>query len=330
MEIKRYYDPLQFDVPAPLNTTGTGTLSDANRTYYNKNLIKLAGPYLVHDQFAQQKPLPLNNSKTVEFHGFKPLEKALKPLTEGVTPQGQTLERFVVTAKIKQYGGYVALSDLLRFTDVDPMVLEAQETIADQAGRTLDTVTREVINAGTNVQYADGTVSSRSALAEGNVLTVKAVKIAVRALKKQNAPRINGNYVAIINPDVAYDLSEDQEYKDQIKYTDASTFKNGFLYKLSGVEFYESTEVKIFAKAGSGSRDVYSTLIVGRGAYGVTKLEGHGLETIIKQLGSAGSADPLDQRSTVGWKAAKAAAILVDQYMVRVETCSHFNDQKAN
>ena len=54
----------------------------------------------------------------------------------------------------------------------------------------------------------------------------------------------------------------------------------------------------------------------------MTEIEGGGLQTIIKQLGSAGSADPLDQRATVGWKATKTAAILSEPFLVRVESCS--------
>ena len=65
---------------------------------------------------------------------------------------------------------------------------------------------------------------------------------------------------------------------------------------------------------------VYSTLVIGEGAYGVTDIAGGGLQTIVKQKGSGGTADPLDQRATIGWKAAKTAEILVDEYMVRIET----------
>ena len=331
----RHYSPLEFDtIPGPMNETGsTGTgneLSPEMKTYYNTNLINLVGPYLVHDQFGQQENIPMNHGKTIEFRGFRPLTKALTPLTEGVTPQGEKLDMFTVVATLKQYGSYVTLTDMLEFTAVDKMILQAQERCGEQAGLTLDTVTREVINAGTNVQYGDGSKTSRAALTQEDLLTVKAIKKAVRALKKQNTPKINGIYPAVINPDVAYDLSEDPEYKELIKYTENSQFKNGFLYRLSGVEFYESTEAKIFASTGASGIDVYSTILFGKGAYGVTKLAGNGLQTIIKQKGSAGSADPLDQRSTVGWKATKAVAILVDQYMLRIETGSTFNDHQAN
>ena len=84
------------------------------------------------------------------------------------------------------------------------------------------------------------------------------------------------------------------------------------------------------AGGGAKGRDVYSTLIIAENAYGVTDIEGGGLQHIVKQLGSAGTADPLNQRATVGWKAIKTAEILVQPYMIRIESVSSFNDTGAN
>ena len=65
--------------------------------------------------------------------------------------------------------------------------------------------------------------------------------------------------------------------------------------------------------------------VIGANAYGVTEIEGGGLKTIIKQLGSAGTSDPLDQRSTIGWKAFHTAERLVENYMIRIESASSFS-----
>ena len=77
-------------------------------------------------------------------------------------------------------------------------------------------------------------------------------------------------------------------------------------------------------EAGLEGCDVYATLIIGDNAYGTTEIEGGGLEHIVKQLGSAGTSDPLNQRASAGWKATKAAVRLVEPYMVRIETASTF------
>ncbi len=312
-----------------LNATTSNTLgnnlSAEMKTFYSDYLIDMASPELVHDQFGQKKNIPKNGGKTIEFRKYSQLPKALTPLTEGVTPNGSPLDVTVVTATVNQYGDFVRLSDQLILTAIDNNVVQATQLLGNQSGRTLDTVTREVLNGGTSVQYADGSVSGRSSLTKSHKLTVQAIKKAARALKTQNAPKINGYYVGIVHPDVSFDLTNDPEWKEMSKYTTPELAFKGEIGMIAGVRFVETTEAKIFAKAGSGSIDVYATLVLGANAYGVTSVEGGGLEHIVKPLGSGGTADPLNQRSTVGWKAIKTAERLVEQYMVRIETASTFD-----
>ncbi len=75
-------------------------------------------------------------------------------------------------------------------------------------------------------------------------------------------------------------------------------------------------------EGGANGFAVFGTLILGDGAYGVTEVTGGGLEIIVKQRGSSGAADPLDQRSSVGWKAIKTAEMLIENYLVRIESVS--------
>ncbi len=328
-----------FTDPKTNTTTQTGSGKDLSvemKTYYSDYLIDLAEPELVHDQFGQKHPIPKNGGKTIEFRQYDPLPEMTTALTEGVTPDGQSLNVKKLEATVKQYGGYVTLSDLLMLTAIDNNLVQATKLIASQAGRTLDTITREVLNAGTIVQYADGAVSARADLvggsateSENNYLTVDAIKQAVRTLEAQDAPKINGYYVGIIHPNVKYDLMKDPDWKTPHEYVDTANVYQNEIGELYGVRFVQSSRAKVWTKAAknkaTGSvvatdRDVYSTLILADDAYGVTDISGGGLQHIVKQLGSAGSGDPLDQRATVGWKATKTAEILVQQYMVRIET----------
>lgn len=397
------------------NVTTDNGLSDEMKTYYSDYLIDLAEPLLVHDQFGQKHPIPKNGGKTIEFRKYSPLPKALTALTEGVTPDGQKLTMSVITATIAQYGGYVELSDILLLTAIDNNLVQATKLLGSQAGRTLDTITREVLCGGTNVIYAGGG-SSRATLIGGagsgnNYLTVDDIKKAVRKLKKMNAPKIDGDYVSIINQDVSYDLTNDPEWKYPHQYVDTEHIYSGEIGRIAGCRFVETSEAKIFAPtwlsagsknltvktastssttlavnekltaadatalagvkvmidgnehtiasatagdagsasltlsaaatiskdkvispegAGADGRDVYATIVLGADAYGVTEVSGGGLQHIVKQLGSAGTGDPLDQRATAGWKATKVAERLVEEYMVRIESTSTFNDGEAN
>ena len=316
---------LQLFADANTNTTLSPGLSVENKTFYDKALIVEAQANLVHDQFAQKRPIPKNGGKKIEFRKFASLPKATTPLTEGVTPDGKSLSVTAIEAEVAQYGDYITYSDMLDLTAIDPVVTEGVKVLGNQAGLTLDTITRNVLQSGTNVFYcpkADGTeVTSREGLDNTCKLTSKMVKKVAAFLKKVNAPKIDGSYVAIIHPFVAYDLQNDPEWIDAHKYANPENIYEGELGKLGSVRFVESSEAKIYEGG------VFGCLFMGANAYGVTEIEGGGLRTIIKQLGSSGVADALDQRASIGWKAVKTAEILLDAYLIRVECKSELSDE---
>ena len=303
-----------------VQTTLLPALSAEMKTFYDMTLIDEAQSNLVHDQFGQKRPIPKNGGKIIEFRKFAPLAKALTPITEGVTPDGKSLEVSTITAEVAQYGDYITQSDVLELTSLDNTILEATKLLGRQAGVTLDTVVRDILHETTNVSYcpkADGTaVTSRSSLDNTCQLTVKEVQKVVAKLRAQNAPTIGGKYVAIIHPYVAYDLMRDPEWIDAHKYCKPENLYEGEIGEVAGVRFVQTTEAKIYEGG------VFGSLFFGEGAYGVTEITGGGLQTIVKQKGSAGTADPLDQRSSVGWKAIKTAELLIPQYIVRVESKS--------
>ena len=304
-------------------------LSVENKTYYDMTLIDEAQAQLVHDQFGQKKPIPAGGGKTIEFRKFHSYEKALTPLQEGVTPAGKAVKVTAITSTVDQYGDYTMLSDVLDLTSIDNVVLETTKNHGRQAGMTLDTVTRNVLHSGTNVTYCpsisakDTEITSRANLKADCQLTVDVIMQVVAKLRAMNAPTINGKYVAIIHPYVAYDLMTDPLWVDAHKYTNATNLYEGEIGEIAGVRFVQTSEARIYKGEGCPTDlAVFGTLFLADGAYGVTEITGGGLETIVKQKGSAGTADPLNQRSTVGWKAIKTAEILIQDYIVRVESCS--------
>ena len=310
------------------NTTKTTGMSAEMKTYYEKRLIDQAEPALVHDQFGDKYPIPANGGKTIEFRKYDSLPKATTPLTEGVTPDGKALNVTTITAEVTQYGDWVPITDTLQLTAIDNNIVQATKIIASQAGRTMDSVVRDILAGGTNVIYApkvaDGVeteVKSRADLDGTSQLTSKLIMKAATQLKAMNADPIGESYVAIIHPYVSYDLRNDPAWIDVHKYAQPDEIYNGEIGKLHGVRFVETSEAKIWKDTGCpAGLAVFATLILGAHAYGTTEIEGGGLEHIVKQLGYGD--DPLNQRASVGWKAHKTAERLVEQYMVRIESCS--------
>ena len=311
------------------NATSASGMSAEMKTFYEKRLIDQAEPALVHDQFGDPYPIPANGGKNIEFRKYDSLPKATTPLTEGVTPDGQTMNVSTVTAEIKQYGGWVPITDTLQLTAIDNNIVQATKIIASQAGRTLDTIVRDVLAGGTNVIYApkigeggaETPVTSRATLDATCQLTSDLIARAATQLKAMNADPIGTSFVGIIHPYVAYELRRDPDWIDVHKYAQPDEIYNGEIGTLHGVRFVETSEAKIWKGTGCpAGLAVFSTLILGAHAYGSTEIEGGGLEHIVKQLGYGD--DPLNQRASVGWKAHKTAERLVEQYMVRIESCS--------
>ncbi|MDR2513848.1 MAG: N4-gp56 family major capsid protein [Christensenellaceae bacterium] len=318
--------------------TAGNDLSADMKVYYDMQLLRDAEPHLVHRQFGKKATIPQGTGKTIEFRRFADLPRNLTPLTEGVTPNGMSLDVAAITAMVKQYGGYVATSDILVMTAIDNIMSEAVQLLGSNAGIVLDTLCRNVLLTGTNVMYANDSatgsaISARADLLQTANLTVREVSRAVTILRQQNAPTLDGSYVAIAHPNVIHELMANSEdgWMDITKYTRLDDALTGEVGKCMGVRFVESTQAKVFGGASSEDSAVYGTLFIGQGAYGVIDLEGGGLQTIAKARGSAGTSDPLNQRATVGWKAVEATKILVPQYLLRVESCVRdFGDQPEN
>lgn len=404
---------LSVHADANTNITTDGGMSVEMKTYYDKLLLKNAFPKLVHNQFGQKRNIPKNGGKIIEFRKFSPLPKALTPLSEGVTPNGQKLSATRITAEIAQYGAYVTYSDILSMTTIDPTLVEGMKLLGHQAGMTLDTITREQLNGGDSAQYGDGSKANRAALvglhstwASNDYFNCEMIRKANLTLRNNKAtPLEGGDFVCIIHPEAEYSLKKDSEWVSYQLSQHAEKVFDGEIGRFDGTRFVVSTEAKIFAApyliptsktltvasldtktftveekltaddkasmegrkisikgqrltvntvtaGGAGEAtilvtesvtssptagdiiypadmgagevemplngaDVSSALFIASDAYGTTIVEGLGLQTIVKPLGSG--EDPLNQRSTAGWKAVHVARRLSELWMVRVE-----------
>ena len=324
---------LQIFADTVINTTGSNTsgndLSPEMKDFYNTALIRMAEPELRYKKFAKKVPMPKNNGKTVSFRKWGSFAKATTPLTEGVTPAGSKLNVTEITATVSQYGAYTLVTDMLELTAVDPVIMEVTQLHGSQAAVTLDTICRNEVMTGTNVVYApngEAEVTSRSALTSACVLTPDIVAKVAAKLKANNAPKIDGCYIAIVHPYVAYDIRSSKGWIEVHQYNATREIFEGEIGELHGVRFVESSEAKIWDESGVA---VFGTIFFGDGAYGDVDLDGGNLQIIVKQRGSAGTADPLNQRASVGWKATGVTKILIPEYLYRVESGSSFSGTAA-
>lgn len=396
-------------------------LTPEMKTFYSKQLIETAGPDLVYAQFGEKVSIGQGKGKQIEWRQFGKFQKALTPLTEGVTPVASTLMVTTKTKVVDQFGDWSIVTDLLEMTAIDPVIAETTTRHAQNAKLTLDTIVRDELMKGEKVLYADTVISgTASKTAKRSLLTLNCKWTADTAaqvtknLRKLNAPTFDGSYVVIVHPSCEYDIMKDPEFVDVVKYGDAVRIFNQEIGKMRGLRFVRSTEAKIFrgkplAESGStkiykltggtytsGTKTlavtgttlvenaltgrtlrvisttsstvteqvlhvasnatnsitfsdttvtdptgsgvtvtivdneatnegyaVYGALAIAKGAYKVVDLNGENAEIIVKPRGSGGTEDPLNQRSTIGWKVnGYGAAIVIEDYLLRVETCA--------
>ena len=283
-----------------------------NGIFYDKVLLKRLVGNLHFVKYGQKRNIAKNNGTEIDMRRFNSLAPATTPLTEGVTPSGSDFTVTNVRATVKQYGDYVTVSDVLDMAGLDPVITEMAEVLGEQAAETIDNVIKEEIFAGTTVQYAGGVAGRDSVTA---VLTGDEVMKAVRTLRANKAkPVADGYYIGFIDPHCAYDLMKDPLWQDVSKYSNKENIEKGEIGKLHGVRFIDNTNEFV---AGN----VHGTLIVGQDAYGVVDIEGSKkAKIIIKTAKEGGSADPLEQRNTVGWKVMFTAKRLQELAMVRIES----------
>ena len=239
-----------MSINTTLNTVGKTGL---NKTFYDRALLESAKTRLVHAKFGQKRPIPANSGKRVEFRRWNlfDVEDALTPLTEGVTPESQSLSQTAIEAEVEQYGAYVEVSDLLSVTAYDQVLSDSAELLGEQLGTVVEWITRDAMCSGSNVQYAGGK-ANRAALTADDKLTVEEIRKAVRTLKKAKARMFDEggrkpHFICICSPESTYDLQSDELWQNVSAYANAEQIYSGEIGRLFGVVFVESTEAKIFA-----------------------------------------------------------------------------------
>lgn len=303
-------------------------------SFYSRDLLYRAQPLLVHNRWAMTKNVPQGNSDVIKFRRYGNLSAATTALTEGVTPTGSALSKTDLTATVLQYGDYVTLSDKLTMETEDPVRMETNEILGDQAGDTIDQLTRNVLVAGTNIIYSGTGNTARDEVAAADVITAANIDTAEETLKASKAKFITSFvnpstgistsplapcFIAIIHTYTTKTVRAFTGFVPVEKYSIPSERMVGEIGKYGNTRFIETVNAKVFTGAGTGAIDIYATLILAKYAYATSRINGFALQNIVKPLGSAGSADPLNQRETSGWKATFVAKILNDDYMLRIE-----------
>jgi N4-gp56 family major capsid protein len=344
-----------------MSTITYGDISPRTAAFVVRDLLKRGMPSLILEKFGQAKALPAKSTKTIQFRryyldstftstfgsDFNPHEyfkgsnfnPANKMLTEGVTPDATSIESSDYEATLVQYGDRTVISDVVMDTHEDPILKEAVDILGEQAAVLIEKTRYNVLKAGTNVFYANGSartsVNSVFSLNDQRKVTRflkrqlgKPITSAVKSTPSFGTESIAPSFICICHPDLEPDLRAISSFVPAEKYGTMTPW-DGELGKIEDVRYLTSTIIEPFAGGGAASgtnvletgslADVYPMLFLARDAYGIVAFKGANALTPMVVNPHASDSDPLAQRGHVGWKGYSATIILNDFWMVRLE-----------
>ena len=218
-------------------------------SYLQRRALKNVELNLGYLNDAQQIEQPKNNGKHVTFFRYTELPAIIKPLYEGVTPDGQNLEETAFSVMTKDYGGWMGYTDEIDLWHVDSKTQAMSDRLNRQAALSIDTVGRDAICAGLNVMFPSG-VTARASISDANSghrISYDMIKKAVRNLKIKGAqPFSDGYFHAKIDHETYYDLTNDTHWDDANKYQDKKREEKYLLGTIYNVKFYEVDNGKTF------------------------------------------------------------------------------------
>lgn len=320
-------------------------ISTRTNVYAEKKMLEYAMPVMVLEKLAVTKPMPKNKTSTIKFRRPIPFTAATVPLVEGVTPQSSAFSYEDVQVSLKQYGMVVEITDVIDDLHEDPVLNDASIQAGENVGRTIEALNFGIVNAGTNVFYANG--GARNAV--NTPITLAKQRAVIRGLKANKAQPLtqvlsgSPNYstrpveaahVAVTHTDMEADLRNLPNFTPVAEYGIRKTISDQEIGMVENVRYILSPDLGPFtdaggARAGSGtsmvstsgtSADVYPIMYFGKEAFGMVALRGQGaIEPSIIPVGQKTKDDPLGQRGYVGWKTYHGALILNQLWLARLE-----------
>lgn len=152
--------------------------------YLHDKLISRAMVRILCASVMENINLPEGVGLTANFVRYNRMNLPTSTLSEGVAPSNSSFTLTLVQVTLDQWGDMVTITDVSQLTTKHPLVDQATQLLADNAQRVIDREIQLVWLAGTNVQYGDGSVTSRPTI-------TSALKMSDAVLHKARITHIN-------------------------------------------------------------------------------------------------------------------------------------------
>ena len=308
-----------------MTITTVAVLPPAVREYYDRLLLMTAYPSLIHAKFAQKRILPNKMGDTIIFRRYARLATVPIPLVDGITPPGAPLSASDIKAQVSFYGNFVTITNQVELTVEDRVLNESSRLLAQNLGQTLDEVTRDVLASTTSVlacqNGTNGNTPSEISKADIDAAIVtllgndaQMISEVVTAANLYGTSAVRPAFWGYMDTALLDDLEAVSNFDSTSNYPSQQTVLDAEWGSTSNVRWLYTS----VGSVSSASPAVYNNFIVGKEAYAVVHLGSESGDFYVEPLGSAGSADLLHQRGSVGWQHPFVARILNDAFMINL------------
>ena len=286
---------------------------------------------------------------SLKYAGLSVISSALG---EGSTPGEQSAPVIsTVVLNPSYYGAWIGNSEIVELEAFDSLLSETSGILGEQAGLSLDTLTRTALVAGLTAAYSGGQTSVGALDAPAHDLDFKDLAKNIGTLEAANArPFENGRFVLLLHPHTYWSLMNDTIFVNLFteESGDSSALRSGYMGHLVNCDIYVSSNVYEYADAGAGgTTDVYYAMILGQNSFAVAGMASQmpsevdmagdsersmtgkpvkPVSMIVKPVGSAGADDPLDQRGSIGWKASHDCEVLNSAFGIALAHTNMYSD----
>lgn len=301
----------------------------AVRDYYDRLLLMTVYPQLNYTRFAQHRKIPEKDGDTAVFRRYNRLSTVPIPLSDGVTPPGALLDQNTIKARVSWYGNYVIFTDQVEMVVEDRILNESSRLLAENMGETIDELTRDVLAATSSVlgcaNGSNGQTPTEMTKADTDAAVVTLLgnnaKMISEVMKGSNmfdTAIVRPAFMAFTHTDLIDDLEAVANFVSESNYSQQGKAMDGEWGATGNIRWFYSS----IASKSAATPAVYDNIIVSREAYGVVHLGSEQGEFYVEPLGSAGAADPLHQRGSVGWKLPFVSRIFNDALLLNLQ-CTH-------
>lgn len=264
--------------PAGNLTTSAGLSHLAAVLYRKKGLNRLMKKFRFREACSKDM-LQRMSGRTVQFFRYSNFSANTTPTTEGTVGSSQSLTSKTLQATVSQYSAFITVSDLLEATSIDPIVSAASELLGYQAGLSVDTMTRLIIDA------ENGNTNQALLSTYLRVSDLRNARHSLQAVDVQ--PFDNNEFLCFVHPYASYDLVNDPAavgLADIFKYTgvkDTPLVKyedRGVVTHVADCKVVETTNT---ATGTSGGNNTYRAYIFGKEGLSTVDLEGKGPSDVV-------------------------------------------------